>query len=79
MIVRTFLTKEKIVPDESMLSINRDAQFTTVFADKARAKAFVEHHQCVSEGMLRVVDARANSAAGPRHRIHNAKCPLNLE
>ena len=73
-IVESFLTANAIVPNQSMLTEMKDAQFSTIFTDKELERRFREYHHAIAK--LRIVAAKANLSAGGKHRIRDAHRPV---
>jgi hypothetical protein len=75
-IVRTFVTANKLTIRPEMLSISGDAQFVTTFADVDLRQKFREYHNSVAD--LRITSAKANLSAAGRNRRRRPKTPVVL-
>ena len=73
-IVESFLTANAIVPNQSMLTEMKDAQFSTIFTDKELERNFQIYHHKIAR--LRILAASENLRTGPQHRIRDAQRPV---
>jgi len=75
-IVRTFVKAKKITVRPEMLSVPRDAQFSTVFVDDELRREFREYHRSVAD--LRIVAAKENLCLGGAERITKSRNPVRI-
>ena len=72
----SFIIANDIVPNQSMLSTQKDVQFSTTFTDKQVEQKFLEYHHKIAR--LRIIAATENVRTGPQHRIRDAMCPVRV-
>lgn len=75
-IVRTFVSASKIKIAKEMLSMTKDAQFTTEFVDRDIKAKFKEYHHDVAD--LRIIKARNNLSLGSSERITKSRIPVKI-
>jgi hypothetical protein len=75
-IVKSFLVANKITIRSNMLSIPKDSQFVTTFADEDLRQQFAEYHNSIAD--LRIVAAKVNLSLSGSERLTKPKRPVAL-